>query len=70
MASAMVETENLKADYTLGDGKTGDAFNAGRCKQNWYMVRQCHAAWNSLGASSILHLDRDEFRLEARHPGP
>jgi len=51
LASAMVETENLKTDYAHGDNKTGDAFNAGCAKQNWYMARQCHPAWNSLKAS-------------------
>jgi hypothetical protein len=26
--------------------KTGDAFNAGLAKQNWGMIRQCHAAFS------------------------
>jgi len=52
LASAMMETSNMLADYPLGDvypggqPKTGDAFNAGITKQNWGMMRQCHAAWN------------------------
>jgi Stigma-specific protein, Stig1 len=45
VASAMLETSTLTADYTLGDGKTGDSFNAGICKQNWSMTRRCHPAW-------------------------
>lgn len=51
IASAMVETANLETDYAYGDNKTGDAFNAGCCKQNWYMIRQCHPAWTSMTAS-------------------
>jgi hypothetical protein len=51
LASAMMETATLSADYALGDNKTGDAFNAGLAKQNWGMIRQCHAAWNALGAA-------------------
>jgi hypothetical protein len=47
LASAMMETANLTADYPLGDNKIGDAFNAGIAKQNWGMVRRCHPAWNS-----------------------
>jgi hypothetical protein len=46
LASAMMETETLLADYTLGDGKVSDAFNAGLCKQNWGMIRRCHPAWS------------------------
>jgi hypothetical protein len=52
LASAMMETEKMTTNYTYGDGKSGDAFNAGAAKQNWGMMRQCHSAWKSLGASS------------------
>ena len=52
IASAMMETEKMTTNYTYGDGKTGDAFNGGAAKQNWGMMRQCHAAWKNLGASS------------------
>jgi len=53
LASAMLETETmLTSSYAVGDGKTGDSFNAGVCKQNWGMIRTCHPAWNGLGASS------------------
>jgi hypothetical protein len=54
LASAMMETATLKADYTLGDGKTGDAFNAGLCKQNWGMIRRCHSAWSSQTAEQFM----------------
>ncbi|KAG8696886.1 hypothetical protein FRC09_008206 [Ceratobasidium sp. 395] len=30
LAIAMMETENMQATYTYGDGKTGDSFNAVR----------------------------------------
>ena len=30
LASAMMETVHLAANYSFGDGKRGDAFNAGR----------------------------------------
>ncbi|WP_425507051.1 carbohydrate-binding domain-containing protein [Teredinibacter haidensis] len=50
LASAMMETEMMDTNYTYGDGKSGDAFNAGATKQNWGMMRQCHSAWSSYGA--------------------
>ena len=50
LASAMMETEQMTTNYTYGDGKTGDSFNAGACKQNWGMMRQCHSAWNQYGS--------------------
>jgi hypothetical protein len=54
LASAMMETANLMADYPLGDNKTGDAFNAGIAKQNWGMIRRCHPAWNSQTATQYM----------------
>ncbi|MFZ5892654.1 MAG: hypothetical protein ACOY0T_16465 [Myxococcota bacterium] len=62
LASAMMETEKLTTDYPHGDNKTGDSFNAGLCKQNWYMMRQCHPAWKGMSASqyetsSVLNSD-------------
>jgi len=51
LASAMMETETMTADYRLGDGKTGDSFNAGVTKQNWGMARQCHPAWQGMSSS-------------------
>jgi Stigma-specific protein, Stig1 len=53
LASAMMETNTLTSNYTLGDGKTGDSFNAGICKQNWGMIRRCHPAWNALSAGQF-----------------
>jgi hypothetical protein len=54
LASAMMETATLTADYTLGDGKTLDAFNAGLAKQNWGMIRRCHPAWQSQTAEQFM----------------
>jgi hypothetical protein len=54
LASAMMETDDMMADYTLGDGKTGDPFNAGICKQNWYMIRTCHPEWQNLTADDYM----------------
>lgn len=51
LASAMMETEKMDTNYTYGDGKSGDAFNAGATKQNWGMMRQCYSAWRGLGAN-------------------
>jgi hypothetical protein len=53
VASAMMETDTLTSNYALGDGKTGDSFNAGICKQNWGMIRRCHPAWNGLAAGQF-----------------
>ena len=39
LAVAMLETDTMQANYTYGDGKTGDAANFGIFKQNWYMLR-------------------------------
>jgi hypothetical protein len=50
LASAMMETELMNTSYPYGDNKTGDSFNAGVAKQNWYMMRQCHSAWSNLGS--------------------
>lgn len=52
LASAMMETELMDTNYTYGDGKSGDAFNAGACKQNWGMARVCHSAWNGLSSGN------------------
>jgi hypothetical protein len=49
IASAMMETEMLDTNYTPGDGKTGDSYNLGTCKQNWGMIRMCHTAWSGFG---------------------
>jgi hypothetical protein len=39
LAVAMLETDTMQANYTYGDGKSGDAANFGIFKQNWYMLR-------------------------------
>jgi hypothetical protein len=39
LAVAMLETDTMQANYTYGDGKTGDSANFGIFKQNWYMLR-------------------------------
>jgi len=39
LAVAMLENEDMKADYTYGDGKKDDSANFGVFKQNWYMIR-------------------------------
>ena len=51
LASAMMETERMDTNYAYGDNKTGDAFNAGATKQNWGMMRQCHAEWRGYSAN-------------------
>jgi hypothetical protein len=39
LAVAMEETDTMQANYTYGDGKSGDSANFGIFKQNWYMLR-------------------------------
>jgi hypothetical protein len=63
LASAMLETSTLTADYPFGDvfpgpdnrvgtgddvPKTGGAANFGITKMNWTMMRQCHPAYAGL----------------------
>ena len=63
LASAMMETITMTADYPFGDvnpgpdgrtgtaddiPKTGGAANFGIAKQNWTMIRQCHPAYAGL----------------------
>lgn len=63
LASAMMETATLTADYPFGDvapgpdnrvgtgddvPKTGGAANFGITKMNWTMIRQCHPAYAGL----------------------
>ena len=54
LASAMMETVHLAANYSFGDGKRGDAFNAGIAKQNWFMARTSFPPWRSLGTEDYL----------------
>ena len=51
MAVAMLETETMQANYTYGDGKSGDAANFGIFKQNWGMIRACTPQYQSYGAA-------------------
>lgn len=53
VASAMMETAALLANYALGDNKTQDSFNAGLAKQNWGMIRRCHPAWSGQSAAQF-----------------
>ncbi|RJE23956.1 hypothetical protein PHISCL_03715 [Aspergillus sclerotialis] len=73
LAIAMLETETMTADYTYGDGKTGDATNFGIFKQNWYMLRT--SAKEFLGETTeqvddgaILNKDLGKD-IQARHDG-
>jgi hypothetical protein len=51
LAVAMLETENMQANYTYGDGKTGDAANFGIFKQNWLMLRSACGQFSGQSAS-------------------
>ena len=52
LAIAMMETETMQANYTYGDGKSGDAANFGIFKQNWYMLRTSVSQYQSYGSGS------------------
>ncbi len=49
-SAAMMETEAMAQNYTEGDGKTGDAFNAGRTKLNYYEARMAGVGQGSTSA--------------------
>jgi hypothetical protein len=68
LASAMMETDDMIADYTYGDGKTEDSFNAGICKQNWGMMRRCHAEWQGMNAQQFATSDamNDDLALDVQ----
>src|SRR5690606_39969479 len=66
LASAMMETNNLQTDYTYGDGKTGDAFNAGLCKQNWGMIKRCHAEWSGSGDYNTAGAMNEDLSLDVQ----
>jgi len=51
LAVAMLETDTMQANYTYGDGKTGDAANFGIFKQNWYMLRTSCSYFSGQAAS-------------------
>ncbi|KAH8694877.1 hypothetical protein BGW36DRAFT_428780 [Talaromyces proteolyticus] len=73
LAIAMLETKTMTADYTYGDGKTGDATNFGIFKQNWYMLRTSASDFlgetvDQVADGAILNsnLEKD---VKARHDG-
>lgn len=51
LAVAMLETGNMQANYTYGDGKSGDSANFGIFKQNWYMLRTSCSYFEGQSAS-------------------
>jgi hypothetical protein len=51
LAVAMLETEHMQADYSYGDGKTGNAANFGIFKQNWFMIRKVEPEFRRSTAS-------------------
>ena len=51
LAVAMLETNTMQANYTYGDGKSGDAANFGIFKQNWYMLRTSCSYFSGQSAS-------------------
>jgi hypothetical protein len=51
LAVAMLETANMQANYTYGDGKSGDSANFGIFKQNWYMLRTSCSYFKGQSAS-------------------
>ncbi|KAB8071212.1 hypothetical protein BDV29DRAFT_193448 [Aspergillus leporis] len=73
LAIAMLETTNMGADYTYGDGKTGDATNFGIFKQNWYMLRNSAAEFLGQSVSDVSNgaiLNSDLLKdIKARHDG-
>lgn len=66
LASAMMENEKLNTNYPYGDifpdgtPKTGDSWNGGVAKQNWYMMRECHPAWQDLGPDDYMVADDND----------
>jgi hypothetical protein len=51
-ASAMMETENMLANYTFCDGKSGDSCNGGVTKMNFYEARTAGCANTGSGYST------------------
>lgn len=49
LASCMMETESMTTNYTYGDGKSGDSFNAGRAKQNFGAAKGAGVGQGSTG---------------------
>lgn len=50
LAAAMMETELMNTNYTYGDGKSGDSFNAGRTKLNYFEARSAGVGQGSTSA--------------------
>jgi len=78
MAVAMLETENMRANYTYGDGKKGDAANFGIFKQNWLMIRASLPQYSAYGAADYdvgaalngdLNLDVQALHASQSHYG-
>lgn len=57
LASAMMETRTMSANYKYGDGKTHDSFNAGLAKQNWFLSRRCYSPWRKYDARHYKRMD-------------
>ncbi|KAJ5585289.1 uncharacterized protein N7459_005089 [Penicillium hispanicum] len=73
LAIAMLETKTMTADYTYGDGKTGDSTNFGIFKQNWYMLRTSSSEFlgetvAQVADGAILNTDLGKD-IKARHDG-
>jgi hypothetical protein len=62
MAIAMLETENMKADYAYGDNKTKGAANFGIFKQNWGMIWETE--YRIRGVSRELWRTGDELNTD------
>jgi hypothetical protein len=78
MAVAMLETENMRANYVYGDGKKLDSANFGIFKQNWMMIRASYPGYAQYGAADYdigaalngdLHLDVAILHLSQAHYG-
>ncbi|KAJ5116931.1 hypothetical protein N7456_001279 [Penicillium angulare] len=73
LAIAMLETKTMTADYTYGDGKSGDSTNFGIFKQNWYMLRNSASEFlgetvDQVSNGAILNTDLGKD-IKARHDG-
>ncbi|KAJ5977448.1 hypothetical protein N7501_000790 [Penicillium viridicatum] len=70
MAIAMAETEDFKANYPLGDGKTEDAAVFGIFKQNWYTLRINAESFAGQSAADYLSgaVLNDDLKKEVKAP--
>ncbi|KAL4863376.1 hypothetical protein BDV12DRAFT_202152 [Aspergillus spectabilis] len=53
LSIAMLESDTMTADYTYGDGKSGDATNFGIFKQNWMMLRTSTSQFQGLSEADV-----------------